>query len=118
MDKNDALRVFGWQKGQNPDLNQIRARYQTLCKEHHPDVGGDPKTFGEITAAYAELRHPTLDPGTRIRAEKELTRVSNQISSVMATVKLWREDDPRIPDMLNPLKEKEKTLLKLLGKTE
>lgn len=33
----------------------IKAAYRKLCHEHHPDKGGDPERFREITLAYRVL---------------------------------------------------------------
>ena len=46
--------------GLKPDCTQkdIKAAYRKLAKVHHPDSGGDPKTFMTIAKAYAILSRP------------------------------------------------------------
>ena len=39
-------------------LEEIKRRYRTLAKEHHPDKGGDPKVFARIVNAYETLGDP------------------------------------------------------------
>lgn len=36
------------------NIDDIKARYKQLAKEHHPDHGGDTETMQQINAAYAE----------------------------------------------------------------
>lgn len=45
-------KVLGLPKTATKD--QIKSKYRTLAKVHHPDAGGDPKKFAEITKAYEE----------------------------------------------------------------
>jgi len=33
-------------------VEDIKWAYRELCKKHHPDVGGDPNAFIELTTAY------------------------------------------------------------------
>jgi DnaJ-class molecular chaperone len=35
--------------------DEIKAAYRNLCKQHHPDVGGDPELCRKIIAAYKTL---------------------------------------------------------------
>lgn len=37
---------------------EIKIAYKQLCKEHHPDVGGDPERFIQINNAYKILSDP------------------------------------------------------------
>ncbi|MBS3872909.1 MAG: J domain-containing protein [Firmicutes bacterium] len=50
--------------GPQADVKEIRQVYRRLVKLHHPDVGGHPEHFKEITAAYLRLSaratHPAL----------------------------------------------------------
>lgn len=51
-------------------LEQIRARYKELAKQHHPDLGGDTATMQAINAEYDTLIHRTwYDAHTRYQAE-------------------------------------------------
>ena len=34
-------------------IDEVKARYKTLAKEHHPDCGGDTVTMQQINAEYA-----------------------------------------------------------------
>ena len=36
--------------------SEIRRRFRTLALEHHPDLGGDPQRFQQISAAVSWLR--------------------------------------------------------------
>jgi DnaJ-class molecular chaperone len=48
--------LFGlphWTSGEN-----IAAEYKFLAKSMHPDLGGDPDRFMELTAAYNVLSNP------------------------------------------------------------
>ena len=33
-------------------VEEIKAHYRNLAKEHHPDLGGEPDTMTEINAQY------------------------------------------------------------------
>lgn len=33
-------------------LDEVKAAYRTLVKQHHPDAGGDPAEFDRVTKAY------------------------------------------------------------------
>lgn len=33
-------------------LDEVKAAYRTLVKQHHPDTGGDPAEFDRVTKAY------------------------------------------------------------------
>ncbi len=35
---------------------EIIAAFRPLAREHHPDKGGDPQTFAQISEAYTSLR--------------------------------------------------------------
>lgn len=56
--RRDALSVFGLQE--NTTLNDIKIRYRTLVKKHHPDVNKSPKAeerFKIIAEAYTLLKN-------------------------------------------------------------
>ena len=40
----------------NAGAEQIKRQYRRLANAHHPDKGGDPERFREITAAYQRLK--------------------------------------------------------------
>lgn len=50
--------------GPQADVKEIRQVYRQLVKLHHPDAGGQPERFKEITTAYlllcARATHPAL----------------------------------------------------------
>lgn len=48
-----ALRVLALSS--NADRSDIKRAYRRLAREHHPDHGGDPDLFQEITRAYERL---------------------------------------------------------------
>ncbi len=55
--RRDALSIFGLQE--NTTLNDIKTRYRTLVKKHHPDVNKSPKAeerFKIIAEAYTLLK--------------------------------------------------------------
>jgi molecular chaperone DnaJ len=39
----------------NADIGEIRTAYKQLAKEHHPDKGGDPEKFKELSQAHEVL---------------------------------------------------------------
>lgn len=39
----------------NAEANEIRSAYKQLAKEHHPDKGGDPEKFKELSQAHEIL---------------------------------------------------------------
>ena len=48
--------ILGVEKDASPD--KIKKAYRTLCKEHHPDKGGNADKFKEINSAYETLSDP------------------------------------------------------------
>jgi hypothetical protein len=42
--------------GENATLAGAESQYRTLCKTHHPDVGGDAAKFNQITDAIRQAR--------------------------------------------------------------
>lgn len=44
--------------GVNPsdDIKVIKARYRELSRKHHPDAGGNPDVFKQITQAWSIIR--------------------------------------------------------------
>jgi len=53
MSDKDLYGVLG--VGRNADTSEIRTAYKQLAKEHHPDKGGDPEKFKEISQAHEVL---------------------------------------------------------------
>ena len=52
MDR-DLYAVLGLSR--NAETDEIRSTYKKLAKEHHPDKGGDPEKFKEISQAHEIL---------------------------------------------------------------
>ncbi|GAB4262227.1 DNA-J related domain-containing protein [Deferrisoma sp.] len=50
----EALAALGL--GPQAGPAEVRRRFRALAREHHPDAGGDPERFREITRAMAVLR--------------------------------------------------------------
>ncbi|HET7639780.1 MAG TPA: J domain-containing protein [Ktedonobacteraceae bacterium] len=53
LERQQALKVLELPPNATPQ--QIKRRYRTLAKRHHPDRGGDPKQMQRIIAAYELL---------------------------------------------------------------
>lgn len=53
LQRQQALAVLGLPPNATPQ--QIKRRYRTLAKQHHPDRGGDPRQMQKIIAAYELL---------------------------------------------------------------
>jgi DnaJ-domain-containing protein 1 len=53
LQRQQALGVLGLPPTATPQ--QIKRRYRTLAKRHHPDRGGDPREMQRIIAAYEFL---------------------------------------------------------------
>lgn len=53
MGDRDLYAVLGLSR--NAETSEIRTAYKTLAKEHHPDKGGDPEKFKEISRAHEIL---------------------------------------------------------------
>jgi DnaJ-class molecular chaperone len=37
----------------------LRLAYRRLCREHHPDKGGDPAQFAHVVEAYGQVKDAT-----------------------------------------------------------
>ncbi len=48
--------MLGVSKDSTPD--EIKKAYRKLAVKHHPDKGGDPETFKEMSSAYDVLSDP------------------------------------------------------------
>lgn len=57
--------------GSTTDLDEVRAAFRRLVREHHPDIAGDAETAqtARITEAYALLRRVADESGTVTAAE-------------------------------------------------
>jgi hypothetical protein len=53
LQRQQALAVLGLPPNATPQ--QIKRRYRTLAKQHHPDCGGDPHQMQKVIAAYELL---------------------------------------------------------------
>ena len=53
IDTNRYYELLGVEK--NANGNDIKKSYRKLAMKHHPDKGGDPEHFKEITKAYEVL---------------------------------------------------------------
>ncbi len=51
--RQQALAVLGLPANATPQ--QIKRRYRSLAKRHHPDLGGDQRQMQRIVAAYEFL---------------------------------------------------------------
>lgn len=49
-----ALRILGFIY--EPAFTELRTRYRTLMREHHPDGGGDTATAAAIVAAWQYMK--------------------------------------------------------------
>jgi DnaJ-class molecular chaperone len=52
----DLYSVLGVSK--NADISEIRSAYKQLAREHHPDKGGDPEKFKDLSQAHEILSDP------------------------------------------------------------
>lgn len=52
----DYYKILGVDK--NSTLDEIKKAYRKLASKHHPDKGGDKKTFQEVQEAYSTLSDP------------------------------------------------------------
>lgn len=55
----DHFHVLGLQPGCS--LDQIKRAWRDKCKEHHPDIGGNPAEFRRVTHAYKMLTDPSYN---------------------------------------------------------
>jgi hypothetical protein len=54
MTREQALRVLALPSTADPAT--IKRAYRRLAREHHPDLGGDPRTFHDLQRAYERLQ--------------------------------------------------------------
>ena len=54
--REDAYRTLGLSHG--ADETEIKKAYRKMAMKHHPDKGGDPSKFKDITNAYETLTKP------------------------------------------------------------
>lgn len=59
MTKNECLAALGLSG--DPSDTEIKAAYRKLAQRHHPDKGGDEKTFSKINDAYTRLKKKSYD---------------------------------------------------------
>jgi DnaJ-class molecular chaperone len=67
----DLYEVLGVNR--KADTNEIRTAYKQLAKEHHPDKGGDPEKFKELSQA-----HETLSDDAKRRAYDMTGSINDQ----------------------------------------
>lgn len=53
VDTNKLYETLGIEK--NATKNEVKKAYHKMAKTHHPDKGGDPEKFKEVSAAYEVL---------------------------------------------------------------
>ena len=56
MSKKDYYTLLGVDR--NANESEIKKAYRSLCKEKHPDVGGNEEEFKEVVEAYEVLSNP------------------------------------------------------------
>jgi hypothetical protein len=52
----DPYVVLGLSSRMRPTLSEVKDRYLQLAKQHHPDSGGDERTFKHVLWAYQRLK--------------------------------------------------------------
>nr|AZL94405.1 DJP1-like protein [Nephromyces sp. MMRI] len=57
VDNNRLYDLLGINKNSSP--SEIKKAYRSLAIKHHPDKGGDPEKFKEISQAYEVLNDPS-----------------------------------------------------------
>jgi len=92
-------------------LEDVKMRYKTLCKKHHPDVGDQPDTLimSEINSQYSEQidKYESQRAAEDMKIEMEdiindsadfvVTKVKNKVKS---KIKLSKEDKNMVADSL------------------
>ena len=51
-------------------IEEGKARYRELCKQHHPDAGGDLRTMQEVNQAWAEFQANSAKAEARARQKQ------------------------------------------------
>lgn len=62
LSRAEALQVLALRP--SADREEIKRAYRTLARQHHPDRGGDPRTFAEVTSAFERLLTDATPPPT------------------------------------------------------
>lgn len=63
------------------DLATVKAAYRKLAMQHHPDRGGDPGKFREVTAAYNHLEAHLSRPRPRSTISTSITVTLEQVAA-------------------------------------
>lgn len=64
-------------------VHQIKSAYRKLSMVHHPDRGGCPKKFMEITTAYKALTHKTVPAWLPYVPVDHVDKVNSTISKLI-----------------------------------
>lgn len=67
-DLDEHFKKLGIKPGMDQTPETIKKAWRNKCKSHHPDKGGDPKDFVDVTHSYKMLTDPTY------RYENELKK--------------------------------------------
>lgn len=106
MTHAEALRILSISQP-----SEAREAYRRLCLVHHPDKGGDPEKFRQITAAHEALGKPEpLNPAEVLGIRREIATIDRQLAWVESRAAKMAKDDPRIAKMRGPLEKRKAEL--------
>ena len=84
MKIQEAFRVFGLSEGSSKD--QILAKYKTLAKKYHPDLGGSEEMMKILNDAMDALRSYNGSGHTASFTEEDLGEVLNEVINAIKTI--------------------------------